>query len=190
MQRDQEQRGAERVVLVGYLGSGKSEVGRALALRLEWDFLDFDEEIERREGRSVRALVDERGEEYLRSAEAALTEEATERAGAVLAPGGAWITQPELLAGLGPRTVSVWLRVSPSEAYRRLRASDIDHPLRGRPDAVDRMGEMMREREELYRLADVSVPTDGRSVETIAFEIEQLLRARGAGLTRVDGPNR
>ncbi len=169
----------ERVVLVGFLGSGKSVVGRALAQRLEWRFFDFDAEIKEREGKSLSAVATEEGQDYLRQVERALTEEVAERPRLVIAPGGAWITQPELLESLGPATLAVWLKVTPSEAYERIRASSDDHPWHDDPNPLDRIGELMREREALYRLADVSIPTDWRSPETIAFEIEQIVRARG-----------
>ncbi len=111
--------------------------------------------------------------------EAALTAEAAGRAHLVLAPGGGWITRPELLAMLGPETLAVWLRVSPEEAARRLRTDDIARPFRDLPDPLPRVAAMIAEREPVYRLADVSIPSDGRSPEGIAFEIEQMVRTRG-----------
>lgn len=169
----------ERVVLIGFLGAGKSVVGRALARRLEWDFFDFDAEIKEREGKPLSVVATEAGQDYLRQVERALTEEVAERPRLVIAPGGTWITQPELLESLGPETLAIWLQVTPSESYERIRASSDDHPWKDHTDPLDRIGELMRERESLYRLADVSIPTDWRSREIIAFEIEQIVRARG-----------
>lgn len=169
-----------RVVLLGYMTSGKSTVGAAVARRLEWSFLDFDVEIERREGRTVREVIEAGGEEIFRAMEAALTEEVARAPFVVLSPGGGWITRPELLAMLGPETLAVWLRVSPAETARRLRADTIDRPFRDLEDPVPRIAEMIAEREPLYRLADLAIPTDGRSPESIAFEIETLVRARAS----------
>jgi shikimate kinase len=169
-----------RVVLLGYMCSGKSTVGAALARRLEWSFLDFDVEIEHREGGTVKEIVGGAGPEALRAMEAALTEEAAAAHGAVLAPGGGWITRPELLERLGPGTLSVWLRVSPPEVLRRLRGDSIDRPFRGQPDALPRVAAMLAEREPLYRRAELAVPVDGRTPEEIAFEVEQVVRTRGA----------
>jgi shikimate kinase len=169
-----------RVVLLGYMCSGKSTVGAALARRLEWRYLDFDVEIEAREGRTVKEVVEAQGEDYLRAAEAALTEEASAAAAAVLAPGGGWITQPENLARLGPATLSVWLRASVEETVRRLREDTIDRPFREHPDPGGMVARMLAEREPLYRLADLTVPVDLRTPEEIAFEIEQVVRTRGA----------
>lgn len=168
----------ERVVLLGYMTSGKSTVGQALARRLEWSFLDFDVEIERRDGRTIRAIVDEEGEGHFRDLESALTDELAGRPYLVLAPGGGWITRPEQLTALGPGTLAAWLRVSPQETARRLRADTIDRPFREMEDPVPRIARMLEQREPLYRLADVSIPTDGRSPESIAFELETIVRMR------------
>ena len=171
--------GIARVVLLGYMTSGKSTVGEALARRLEWRFLDFDVEIERREGASIKEVIAAGGEDRFREMEAALTAEASARPHLVLAPGGGWITRPELLGVLGRVTLAVWLRVSPEETVRRLKTDDIDRPFRDHADPTARVAEMLAEREPLYRLADVSIPSDGRSPEGIAFEIEQIVRTRG-----------
>ena len=168
----------ERVVLLGYMCSGTSTVGEALARRLEWSFLDLDVEIERREGRGVKDIIADDGEERFRDLEAALTEEAAETAMLVLAPGGGWITRPEQLDLLGSRTLSVWLRVSVDETVRRLNGDSIERPFRGHPDPRAMIAGMLAEREPLYRLADVSVPAEGRSPEGVAFEIETIVRTR------------
>jgi shikimate kinase len=167
-----------RVVLLGYMTAGKSTVGQALARRLEWQFLDFDVEIERRDGRTIGDLVAEEGQRHLRELEGALTAEVASTPFVVLAPGGGWITRPELLALLGPETLSVWLKVSPEETARRLKMDTIERPFRGMDDPVPIITRMIEERASLYRLADISIPTDGRSAESIAFEIECVVRAR------------
>ena len=168
-----------RIVLLGFMCSGKSTVAESLARRLEWRFADFDVEIERREGRPVHAIIDDEGEEYFRDREAALTEEIANAAGTVIAPGGGWITRPRLLEMIRPDTLAVWLRVSPEETVRRLMADDIPRPLRDHPEPLIAIREILAEREPLYRLADLAVPGDRRSTEEVAFEIEQVARTRG-----------
>jgi shikimate kinase len=170
----------DRVVLLGYMTSGKSAVGEALARRLEWAFVDFDVEIVRRAGRSVKEIVEGEGEEAFRAMEATLTEELAERQGVVLAPGGGWILRPEQLDRLGRATLSVWLRISADETVRRLRADSQDRPFRDHSDPRARVAEMLAEREPLYRLADISVPAESRTPEAVAFEIEGIVRARRA----------
>jgi shikimate kinase len=171
-------RSIERVVLLGYMCSGKSTVGSALARRLGWRFVDFDVEIEHREDRSIAAIIEDRGEAHFRSLEAALTSEIAEVPELVVSPGGGWIMQPELLEGIRRGTLSAWLRVSVEETVRRLREDSIDRPLKEMPEPEDRIARMLEEREPLYRLADLMVPTDDREPEAIAFELETLVRFR------------
>lgn len=175
---DRRRYGAERVVLLGLMCSGKSSVGEALARRLEWRFLDFDREIERREGVEVGQIIAERGEEYFRSLEARLTEEIADQREVVLAPGGGWITRPELLEAIRRGTLSAWLRVSAQETARRLMEDPRDRPFKDLADPVPAIEQILAERESLYRRADVLVPADRRGVEEIAFELEQLVRTR------------
>jgi shikimate kinase len=168
-----------RIVLLGYMCSGKSTVGAALARRLEWDFLDFDVEIERREGRIVRDIIDQQGDDYFRQLEEALTQEGAEQSMLVLAPGGGWITRPELLNSMGRGTLAVWLFVSPEETVRRLKADTVARPFKDLDDPTERIASMIQEREPLYRLADLTIPADVRSIESVAYEIEQIVRTRG-----------
>ena len=172
------QRPIERVVLLGFMCSGKSTVGESLARRLGWSFVDFDVEIEKVEQRPVWEIIESRGEEYFRALEADLTEAASQQRYLVMAPGGAWITRPELLDRLRVGTLSIRLMVSPEETVRRLREDSIARPLRDEVDPTGTVAAMMADREQLYRLADVAVPAEGRSVEDIAFEIEQVVRTR------------
>jgi shikimate kinase len=173
----QEKRGGiERVVLVGFMCSGKSTIGDALARRLAWRFVDFDVAIAERSRMSVGELVEHQGEERLRELEAEITARAASESEAVLAPGGGWITRPELLERLGEGTLSVWLHASPAETVRRLEGDCRDRPLRGEPDALERVTAMMSERLPLYARADLRVETEGRGVEEIAYEIERVVR--------------
>ena len=175
----------ERIVMLGFMCSGKSTVGAALARRLDWRFLDFDVEIERREGRTVASIIDAAGPDYFRAAEAALTREVSATPAVVLAPGGGWIMQPELLEAIRPGTFSVWLSASVDETVRRLRADNIDRPFRDHPDPAGMIAAMLAEREPLYRRADLKLPVDARTVEQAAFEIELLARSRGLLLPAV-----
>jgi shikimate kinase len=170
-----------RVVLLGYMCSGKSTVGAALARRLEWSYLDFDVEIERRGGATVQEIISVAGEEHFRGLEAALTDEASQADRLVLAPGGGWITRPEFLTALGPGTLAVWLQVSPEETVRRLRTDTIDRPFRDHPDPAGMIAQMLADRIPLYERADLNIPADVRTPESIAYEIETLVRARNSG---------
>ena len=166
----------ERVVLVGFMAAGKTTVGELLARRLGWTFLDFDDVIEARTGATVPQIFREQGEAAFRALEARLTEELAHAPGVVLAPGGGWITQPELLDMLGPGSLVVWLRVSPEVAVRRALADDVHRPLLSGPDPLGKARQLLAEREPLYYLADVTVDVDVRDPDDVAWEIAERIR--------------
>ncbi len=109
-----------RVVLVGFMGAGKSRVGREVARLLEWSFVDADHEIERRSGRRIPDIFRQSGEAAFREMETAVTAELLSREQTVLATGGGWPAVPGRMEGLSLDTLSVWLRIAPEEAVARI----------------------------------------------------------------------
>lgn len=148
------------VVLVGLPGSGKSTVGRAVADRLHRPFLDFDAEIERREGRSVARLFGEQGEPAFRALEVSLTRELAAAPPMVLAPGGGWVTNPGAIELLRPPARLVHLRVSPAEAIRRLSRARIVRPLLQGPEPQATLEEIWARRAALYARADLEIDVE------------------------------
>ena len=90
------------LILVGLPGAGKSTVGRGVAERLARTFLDFDLEIERRQGKTIAEIFGEKGEGHFRQLERALTEELRLMGNMILAPGGGWVSSPEVVGMLRP----------------------------------------------------------------------------------------
>jgi shikimate kinase len=164
-----------RVVLVGFMGSGKSAVGRRLARRLGWTFVDLDARVEAVEGRPVAAIFAGSGEAYFRAVEAREAEAVLAQDRVVLAAGGGWAAEPGRLAGLPDGTASVWLRVSAEEAVRRARTRSGKRPLLAGPDPLGTARELLRRREPAYAQAGVEVDTEGKSVEDVAARIQELL---------------
>lgn len=167
----------ERVLLWGFMASGKTAVGSRLAARLGWDHVDLDEEIVRRAGKPVSTIFAEEGEEAFRALEAAVSREMVDRARVVISPGGGWVTRPENLAHIPPGTLRVWLRVEPETVLQRLSA-DPDaavRPLLTAPDPAERVRTLLAQREPLYSRADHTVRSDGRTLESIVDEIAALL---------------
>lgn len=168
----------ERIVLVGFMCSGKSTVGRLLADRLGWEIIDFDETIERREGRRIADVFRELGEHHFRELEAELTGEIQARNRVVLVPGGGWMTQPGLVERLRPASLFVWLRVRPETVYDRYSGLALaDRPLLEVDDPRAAIGQLLAEREPLYGSADVTIDTDNRPAEDVAEQILELLQS-------------
>ena len=169
----------DRIILVGAMCSGKSTVGRRVAERLGWSFLDFDEAIERAAGRTVAQIFRERGEPGFRALEAELTAELENEREAVLAPGGGWVTQPDLVKRLRPGSLMMWLSVSPETAWERHRQQvTVERPLLAVEDPLGAMRTILTRREALYGQADVTIDTDNRDPEAVAAEVVAALDLR------------
>jgi shikimate kinase len=163
--------GIERIVLIGLPGSGKSTVGAELAKKLHWQFIDFDDEIVARCGKSVARVFREDGESAFRAMELRLTVELSSRSHVVLAPGGGWAAQPGLLENLPHDSRTVWLRVAAAEAMRRLRGSPLERPLLMGEDPLAKLESLAQQREERYARADLTLDVDGRDVAEIVDDI-------------------
>ncbi|HEX2079898.1 MAG TPA: shikimate kinase [Longimicrobium sp.] len=169
-----------RVVLVGMMCSGKSAVGAALAPRLGWTHIDLDREIERAAGRTVREIFAAEGEAAFRRMEAEATARIAGRTGIVLSPGGGWMMNPALLDSLGVGTLCAWLQVSPEEAVRRSLAAPGERPLLAGADPLAAVRRLLAEREPHYARAQLALPTDGRSADEVAAELDHVIRATNA----------
>jgi shikimate kinase len=167
------------LVLVGLPGSGKSTVGALLAERMRRTFLDFDSEIERREGAPVSAIFAERGEQAFRALELKLTEELRELGNMVLSPGGGWVSNPGAVELLRPPARLIYLRVRPETALRRLGGGGGGRPLLSRPDPLAELQRLFEERRPLYQGADLEVGAELAAPQQVTDEIQRLLTAPG-----------
>jgi shikimate kinase len=171
---------ARNIVLVGFMGAGKSTVGAILARSIGWTFIDIDEEIARLAGITVAELFRTRGESAFRAMESELTAGLSSVDQTVIAPGGGWIADPANLGRLPPLTCIVWLRVTAEEAVRRVASTGLVRPLlSGMDDPVAVARELIQRREPLYGRADVVIDTAGRAPEEIAQEIRSRIRFEG-----------
>jgi shikimate kinase len=135
---------------VGMPGCGKSTVGRHLARQLSRPLVDSDAEIEREIGGSIRGFFEQHGEQAFRDLEQRVIDELTQRDGIVLATGGGAVLRPDNRDALHGRTVCFYLRSSPEELARRLR-NDTQRPLLQGVNPQQKMRELFRERDPLYR---------------------------------------
>lgn len=170
---------AAHVVLVGIPGAGKSTVGRELAARLQWPFMDLDEEIETREGMSVREIFATRGEAHFRAREREMTERlAAMEAPAVVAPGGGWITVPGLVALVRPPARLIWLQVSPERALERLGRGVEARPLLSGSAPLAALTAILAARESFYLQADHTVSVEMMTPVEAVADIMALARPR------------
>jgi shikimate kinase len=165
-------------ILVGLPGAGKSTVGRARAARLGCDFVDLDDEIERAAGISIPLIFEEGGEAAFRQLERLATAEIAKRDQLVLAPGGGWITQPSTVALLRPPSRLIFLRIRPSVALARVRASGASRPLLEGAHPEGKIEALLRDRQSFYECADMAVDAE-LSLLQVVSSCEQWLASDG-----------
>lgn len=170
------------LILTGFMGTGKSSVGRLLAQLWHRPFLDTDKEIERRTGRKIKRIFAEDGEAAFRELERRCVDEWLPKSGAVIATGGGILTSPGMCEKLRALGVVVTLFASPETIYSRTRGGG--RPLLKSEDPAARIRELLAVRERDYRRAGVGVLTDGRTMPEVANGILRIYRretkARGA----------
>lgn len=159
------------VFLLGFMGCGKTTVGRLLAQRLSWRFVDLDEELEQRQARTINQIFSEQGEAYFRQVERKLLEEILQRAEhapTVVALGGGTFAQPanvELIRSNGG--ITVWLYCSVEELRRRCRGMT-HRPLFRDPASFEQLYEQRR---PYYQQADFCVNAERSDPAVVVEEI-------------------
>lgn len=154
------------------MGAGKSTVGRRLAKKLGWRFIDLDEEIERREGRAIPSIFRDDGEPHFRKLERLCLKDISSSKNAVIALGGGAFADPENRNVAEKTGLTVWLKVSFANVADRVRI-DGTRPKFADRDQAERLYES---RESAYALAKVHVSTDAISPESVADEILGVVR--------------
>jgi shikimate kinase len=162
------------VVLVGFMGSGKTSVGRALARRLGYGFEDLDRRVEERAGRSIAEIFRDEGEEAFREREREEARAVSRLRDRVVATGGGAFARPDTRALLQEGALTVWLRCDLDRILARVPA-DGSRPLAGNR-AI--MQTLLAEREPSYRLADVVVDASAGTPREVADRIVGLIEGR------------
>lgn len=166
------------VILIGYMGSGKSTVGRQLSRRLGYAFIDTDSKIEEKEGISIKEMFATRGEEYFRECETGFLQELIlEHAEDVLiSTGGGMPMRAQnaiLMQSLG--TV-IYLKASAQTIYQRVK-HDTSRPLLQCENPLQRIQHMLEERGPKYEVAsDFIIEVDGKDIAQLVNEIVEKLQ--------------
>jgi shikimate kinase len=175
------------VILVGFMGAGKSSVGRVLGQRLNWIFEDLDDRIEAREGRSVAAIFRDSGEaEFRRLEHAALRQVIEELRGGgsriIALGGGAFVQRENAILLQSSNLPTVFLNAPVEELWQRCCAqADADGTERPLLRRQEEFQKLYQSRRAGYGSATLQVETGSRTVEAIAVEIAEKL-----GLNRIE----
>ncbi len=167
------------LVLTGFMGTGKSSVGRLAAAQLQYSFVDTDALVEAKAGKNIARIFAQDGETAFRDLERQVVLELAGRDRAVISTGGGLVVDPENLASLKEHALVVCLCASPETIYERTRYTS-HRPLLRQADPLARIRQLLAEREPFYRQSDVLLSTDGRSAREVAqhvlHEFHQALR--------------
>jgi shikimate kinase len=164
------------VILTGFMGTGKSTVGKRLADRLGVPFIDTDEEIERIEGRPIEVIFAEDGEPYFRDIERRVIADAVGKE-AVVSTGGGAIVDPDNYDRMHAAGPIVCLTASVDVIARRT-ASNQERPLLRGDDVLERARRLLDERAPAYARADLSVDTSNTEVDAVVDQILSTLDQR------------
>lgn len=158
------------IALIGFMGAGKTSVGRLAAELLHFEYLDTDEMIQSETGRSITDIFARDGEAAFRALEQQTVGTLAARERTVIATGGGLPANPVNLASLKTHALVVCLWASPRKIWDRVK-SQTHRPLLNDPDPQKKIRELLAAREPFYRQAEVLVNTDTRSVREVAQQV-------------------
>jgi shikimate kinase len=158
------------IALIGFMGTGKSSVGRLLADQLHFSFLDTDDLIESRTGKSISAIFAGEGEAAFRNLEQEIVAELASRNRTIIATGGGVGASETNLASLKQHALVVCLWASPEKIWERVR-SQTHRPLLKEADPLAKIRQLLAAREQCYKQADVLLNTEVRSLKEVAQQV-------------------
>ena len=167
------------LVLVGFMGTGKTTVGRILAARLDRPLLDMDEMIEQRADKPITAIFAEDGEPAFRAMERGLVRELTRRGGQLISAGGGAVLDGDNMRDFSASGLVVCLQAEPGEILRRVQAEEHRPLLSG--DKRRQIETRLRERAPFYDAVPFRIDTTNRSPEEVAGRILERYRDEPRG---------
>jgi shikimate kinase len=158
------------ITLVGFMGTGKTTVGRILAHRLGYRFVDVDNEVEREQGVTISHIFSEFGEPHFRQLEHDMIKRLSDSKGLVISAGGGAVINPENTENMKAGGPVVCLAAGPDVILGRVEGST-HRPLLQVPDPRGRIQELLNARAPFYARADVTIDTDGLAPEDVADRV-------------------
>ena len=158
------------IALIGFMGTGKSSVGRMLAEQLRFTFVDTDELIEARTGKTISAIFDKDGEAMFRQLEKDVVAELSARKRTIISTGGGLGANEENLASLKTHALVVCLWASPEKIWERVR-HQTHRPLLKEANPQAKIRQLLGAREKYYKEADVLLNTELRSLKEVAQQV-------------------
>jgi shikimate kinase len=158
------------VILTGFMGTGKSSVGKLLAAQLNFTFRDLDALIVAQEGRSINSIFSINGESYFRTVESTVLKHVLQKSSQVVSTGGGAVILKENRDLMRQFGVVINLVASPATILLRLQDDD-ERPLLRDSKSLSQIQKLLMERESFYSEADIRIDTEGKNVEDVARDI-------------------
>ena len=160
----------KNLVLVGFMGSGKTVVGKLVAQHLGMRFIDMDEEIEKRAGKKISEIFAHDGESYFRRLERVLTKELAGQEGLVVATGGGIVLDPRNITDFRKNAILIGLGVHVDTVLRRVGRQTHRPLLEGR-DKRGQVEKLLELRGPLYHDAGTYIETDNRTIDEVVTAV-------------------
>lgn len=157
------------------MGTGKTSVGHLVASLLHFKMVDTDELIEQRAAKRISTIFQQDGEAAFRQMERQVVAELSHLRDLVISTGGGLVIDPVNLNSLKRHSLVVCLWASPETIWERVR-HQAHRPLLNAPDPLERIRQLLTEREPFYRQCDVLVNSEGRSVKEVALHVVHQFR--------------
>jgi len=171
-------RAMKNIYIVGFMGTGKTVVGRALARKLRVDFVDLDSSIEAKENAAIAEIFKSRGEEYFRRIEKESLAAVCGKNMTVVSCGGGIVLDPENMARMKETGTCICLTASPQEILKRIGVTT-HRPLLRSGDPLERIQSLLSDRDAAYRRADILIDTTDLSVQEIVETVIRKLLPAG-----------
>ncbi len=166
----------KNIYLIGFMGVGKSTIGRLLAAEMKGQLVEMDETIEAEQGITINEIFAQHGENYFRDLESELVERIAAQEGKIVSCGGGAVLREENTANMKKSGTIVFLSATPETIYKRVRYST-NRPLLNGNMNVEYIAGLMEKRRALYEgAADVVIFTDGKETAEIVEEIKKNTR--------------
>jgi len=165
------------LVLIGFMGTGKTSLGRRLAKILNKDFIDIDIEIEKITGLSIPQIFKKHGEIRFRSEEKLMVRKVAQRDNCVISTGGGVVLFPGNVEALSKNGWIIRLTASPQVIFERV-ARRNNRPLLYRHKSVAYIEELMKQREPYYKCADLTIDTSNVDSEELVERVLQFLKEK------------
>ena len=160
------------VALIGFMGTGKTAVGRTLAERLNREFVEMDSLIDQKAGKSIPEIFAQDGEIAFRELEIEITKEISGRKNLVIACGGGVVLNKINIDRLRQEGVIVYLNASPEVILKRVASEEVQRPLLEVYDPILTIREMLKFRKPFYdRAADIRIDTSKLDIDAVAKQI-------------------